>query len=203
MNRPPHVRALYAKTSQKLPRVVANTHLFFVAVHLLTSNNYDLFNYVSFREGSGTANSINGLSDKFMATAKNVVYNYMKMHFKSEIVKIGEIEITNNKFILDVTKEAVLAGFQLFKYMQDVQLAVFDLSGLDNIGSVRSFSNRSRFRFGSVRRKCKPIPTTDTFSIYFLPFISFDSFLFGSVRFGSFKNIDRFGLVWFDSVWEF
>ncbi|CAF5040253.1 unnamed protein product, partial [Rotaria sp. Silwood1] len=68
-NRPLHVRALYAKTPQKLARIVANTHLYFVDIHLLTSNDYDLFNYVSFREGSGTANSIVGVSTKFLEAA--------------------------------------------------------------------------------------------------------------------------------------
>ncbi|CAF3901093.1 unnamed protein product [Rotaria sp. Silwood1] len=118
MNRAPHVRALYAKTTKKVPRIVANTHLFFIAIHLLTSNDYELFNYVSFREGSGTANSINGLS-------------------------IGDVEVVQGKFIIDVTKEAILAGYNLFKYMQDIQLAVFDLSGLDGIVKKR-LANSSR-----------------------------------------------------------
>ena len=143
MNRAPHVRALYAKTSQKLPRLVVNTHLYFVAVHLLTSNNYDLFNYVSFREGSGIANSLSGLSSKFMQTATKVVHNYMKMYFKSETIKVGEGEVVQGKFIMDVTKEAVLAGYYLFKYMQDIQLAIFDLSGLDAIIKAR-LANSSR-----------------------------------------------------------
>lgn len=137
MNRAPHVRALYAKTPQKLPRLVANTHLFFVAMHLLTNNDYSLFNYVSFREGSGTANSIKGLSTKFMETAKSVVHQYLQKHFKSEIIKVGEAEIVQGKFILDVTKEAVMAGYNLFKHMQDTQMAVFDLSGLDSIIKTR------------------------------------------------------------------
>jgi hypothetical protein len=89
LNRAAHVRALYSKTPQKLPRFVANIHLFFIAVHLLTSNNYELFNYVSFREGSGTENSLHGLSSKFMETAKTVVHKYMKIHFKSEKIKVG------------------------------------------------------------------------------------------------------------------
>lgn len=143
LNRVPHVRALYAKSSQKLPRIVANTHLFFVAIHLLTSNSYDLFNYVSFREGSGTANSINGLSYQFLEAAKKVVHTYMKMHLKIETIKVGENNVTQTKFILDVTKEAVLAGYNLFKHMQDVQLAIFDLSNIDNIVKTR-MTNSSR-----------------------------------------------------------
>ncbi|CAF3895534.1 unnamed protein product [Rotaria sp. Silwood1] len=143
MNRAPHVRALYAKTTKKVPRIVANTHLFFIAIHLLTSNDYELFNYVSFREGSGTANSINGLSSKFLETAKNVVYNYMKMHFKIEKIKVGDVEVVQGKFIIDVTKEAILAGYNLYKYMQDIQFAVFDLSGLDGIVKKR-LANSSR-----------------------------------------------------------
>jgi hypothetical protein len=143
LNRLPHVRALYVKTSQKLPRLVVNTHLFFIAIHLLTSNSYDLFNYVSFREGSGIANSISGLSNKFMKTAKNVVEKYMQMHFKSETIKVGEAEVVKEKFILDVTKEAVLVGYNLFKFMQDIQLAVFDLSNLDSIIQTR-LANSSR-----------------------------------------------------------
>ncbi|CAF1343667.1 unnamed protein product, partial [Didymodactylos carnosus] len=137
VNRPPHIRALYAKTAQKLPRIVANTHLYFTAIHLLTSNAYNLFNYVSFREGSGTANSISGLSSKFMETAKNVVHDYMKIHFKSETIKVGEDEIVQGKYVMNVTKEAVLVGYNLFKYMQDIQLSIFDLSGLDAIIKTR------------------------------------------------------------------
>ena len=143
MNRPPHVRALYAKTSQKLPRLVVNTHLFFVAIHLLTSNVYNLFNYISFREGSATANSLKGLSPKFMETAKTVVHEYMKMHFKSELINVGDADVVQGKFVIDVTKEAVLAGYNLFKYMQDIQLAVFDLSPLDAIIKTR-LANGSR-----------------------------------------------------------
>jgi len=143
MNRPPHARALYTKTAQKLPRLVVNSHLFFIAMHLLTSNKYDLFNYVSFRQGSGTANSINGLSNKFMETAKNVVNNYMKMHLKMEKIKIGEVEVVQGKFVLDITKEAILSGYKLFKYMQDIQLAIFDLSNLDGIVKTR-LTNSSR-----------------------------------------------------------
>ncbi|CAF2050675.1 unnamed protein product [Rotaria magnacalcarata] len=58
VNRSPHVRALYVKRAQKLSRIIANTHLYLTAIYLLTSNDFDLFNYVSFREGSGTAHSI-------------------------------------------------------------------------------------------------------------------------------------------------
>ncbi|CAF3263216.1 unnamed protein product, partial [Rotaria sp. Silwood2] len=143
LNRAQHVRALYTKTGQKLPRLVANTHLFFIAIHLLTSNKYDLFNYVSFREGSGTANSINGLSMKFMKKAKTVVHNYMKDYFKSETIKVGDTEVVQGKFIIDVTKEAVRAGYNMFKYMQDIQLAIFDSSGLDAIIRTR-LTNSSR-----------------------------------------------------------
>ncbi|CAF1411705.1 unnamed protein product [Rotaria sordida] len=151
MNRAPHVRALYAKTTQKLPRIVANTHLSFIAIHLLTSNDYELFNYVSFREGSGTANSINGLSSKFLEPAKNVVYNYMKMHFKIEKIEVGDVEVVGGKFIIDVTKEAILAGYNLFKYMQDIQLAVFDLSGLDGI--VKTHLANSSRKVEEVRKQ--------------------------------------------------
>ncbi|CAF3755023.1 unnamed protein product [Rotaria socialis] len=58
VNRPPHVRALYVKRAQKLSRIIENTHLYLTAIYLLTSNDFDLFNYVSFREGSETAHSI-------------------------------------------------------------------------------------------------------------------------------------------------
>jgi hypothetical protein len=137
LNRPQHVRSLYAKTGYKLTRIVANTHLYFLAIHLLTSNKYELFNYVSFREGSGTANSINGLSNKFLEKATTIVHNFMKNHYKSETYKVGETEIIQEKFVLDVTKESVLSGYQLFKYMQDVQLAIFDLSSLDSVIKTR------------------------------------------------------------------
>ncbi|CAF1625877.1 unnamed protein product, partial [Rotaria sp. Silwood1] len=170
-NRPLHVRALYAKTPQKLSRIVANTHLYFVAIHLLTSNDYDLFNYVSFREGSGTANSIVGVSTKFLEAAKNVVNNYMKMHFKTELVKVGENEIIQGKFIIDVTKEAVLAGYSLFKYIQDVQLAIFDLSGLSSI--VKNRLSDSTRKIDEIRKQLALTTTqqqdSDTGLIFKLP----------------------------------
>ncbi|CAF3500180.1 unnamed protein product [Rotaria socialis] len=58
VNRPPHVRALYVKRAQKLSRIIANTHLYLTTIYLLTSNDFDLFNCVSFREGSETVHSI-------------------------------------------------------------------------------------------------------------------------------------------------
>jgi hypothetical protein len=44
---------------------------------------------------------------------------------------------------MDVLKEAVLTGYNLFKYLQDIQLGVFDLSGLDHIIQTR-LTNASR-----------------------------------------------------------
>ncbi len=80
-----------------------------------------------------------------MEAAKYAVQNYIKVHLKSETIKVGEVEVVKGKFIMDVTKETVLAGYHIFKYMQDVQLAIFDLSGLDGIVKTRLANSSQKF----------------------------------------------------------